>query len=388
MASRNQHRDQAARSSEADVIQLHAFDDIDVAVIGGGQAALAVGFYLRRSGLRYTLFDDQEGPGAAWRHVWPSLHLFSPAQWSSLPGWLMPHDRTDGTGVYPTRETALAYLTEYERRYAIPVERPVRVHSVSREDQAGDGYHLETSAGTVRARAVVSATGTWANPVLPDLPGRERFRGVVLHSARYSGSAPFAGRRVIVVGGGNSGAQIVAELSTVADVTWATREPPHFLPDEVDGRYLFEQATARYRALQEGRTPDPPRSLGDVVIIPAVRAARDRGDLEAVPMFTRFTDRGVVWSEGREETVDAVIFATGFHPALAHLAPLGVVGSDGRVAVQGGGSGTHALGEPRLWLVGYGEWTGFASATLIGVGRSARATVDEITSALGATRRA
>ena len=105
-------------------------------------------------------------------------------------------------------------------------------------------------------------------------------------------------------------------------------------------------------------------------------------------MFTRFTDSGVVWSDEREEAVHAVIFATGFRPALAHLAPLGVVGSDGRVAIRAGGSGTHALGEPRLWLVGYGEWTGFASATLIGVGRSARATVDEITSALGAPRSA
>jgi putative flavoprotein involved in K+ transport len=187
---------------------------------------------------------------------------------------------------------------------------------------------------------------------------------------------------VVVVGGGNSGAQIVAELSLVANVTWATREPPHFLPDEVDGRYLFEQATARYRAIQEGRTPDPPRSLGDVVMVPSVRDARARGALHAEPMFARFTDTGVVWSDGREERMDAVIFATGFRPALAHLASLGLVGSNGRAAIQSGGSGTRAAGEPRLWLVGYGEWTGFASATLIGVGRSARATVEEITAAL------
>jgi cation diffusion facilitator CzcD-associated flavoprotein CzcO len=224
--------------------------------------------------------------------------------------------------------------------------------------------------------------------VLPALPGQERFRGVVLHSARYAGPAPFAGRRVIVLGGGNSGAQIVAELFTVASVTWATREPPRFLPDEVDGRYLFEQATARYRALQEGRTPDPPRSLGDVVMVPSVRAARDRGALEAVPMFTGLAETGVVWRDGREERVDAVIFATGFRPALAHLAPLGIVGGDGRIAIAADGSGTRAAGAPRLWLVGYGEWTGFASATLLGVGRSARATVDEITSMLGPPSRA
>jgi cation diffusion facilitator CzcD-associated flavoprotein CzcO len=204
----------------------------------------------------------------------------------------------------------------------------------------------------------------------------------VLHSAAYAGPDAFAGRRVVVLGGGNSGAQIVAELSRVARVTWATREPPRFLPEDVDGRDLFEQATARWRAAREGRTPDPPRGLGDVVMVEAVRDARARGALEAVPAFARFTERGVVWPDGREADVDAVIFATGFRAALAHLAPLGVVDARGRVAVRRGPHGATRAAEPRLWLVGYGDWTGFASATLIGVGRSARATVDEIAAEL------
>jgi hypothetical protein len=85
--------------------------------------------------------------------------------------------------------------------------------------------------------------------------------------------------------------------------------------------------------------------------------------------------------------VDAVLFATGFRPALAHLAPLGVVDAEGRVEIMRSGSGTRAAREPMLWLLGYGEWTGFASATLIGVGRTARAAVDEITTALGAEGR-
>ena len=346
--------------------------DRDVVVVGGGQSALALGFYLRRSGRTFVLLDAQEGPGGAWRHAWPSLHLFSPAQWSSLPGWLMPR----GAGEYPTREETLSYLAEYERRYALPVERPVRVLAVRRADDDPHGPLLvETDRGTWRARAVVSATGSWANPFVPEIPGAATFGGLTVHSAHYAGPAAFAGRRVVVVGGGNSGAQIVADLLDVAaEVTWATREPPHFLPNEVDGRSLFEQATARWRAVQAGRTPDPPRSLGDVVMVPSVRAARARGALQAVPMFTRFTASGVVWADGRETPVDAIVWATGFRPALAHLAPLGVVGDDGRVATRG----TRAVAEPRLWLVGYGEWTGFASATLVGVGRSARATVEEV----------
>jgi cation diffusion facilitator CzcD-associated flavoprotein CzcO len=96
---------------------------LDVAVVGGGQSALAVGYYLRRTGLRFALLDDQDAPGGAWPRAWPSLRLFSPAQWSSLPGWLMPRGADD----YPTRDEVVAYLTEYERRYALPVERPARV---------------------------------------------------------------------------------------------------------------------------------------------------------------------------------------------------------------------------------------------------------------------
>ena len=353
--------------------------DFDVIVIGGGQAALAVAYYLRRTGLRFALLDDQDAPGGSWLRAWPSLRLFSPAQWSSLPGWMMPRDPSEERDSYPSRDATVAYLAGYEQRYAIPVIRPSRVTAVRRD---GALLIVDASGGPLRARAVVSATGTWANPVIPLLPGEDRFRGTVLHSAVYAGANAFEGRRVIVVGGGNSGAQIVAELSGVAEVTWATREPPRFLPDHVDGRYLFEQATARYKAIQEGRTPDPPQSLGDVVAVPSVREARARGALDASPMFSHFTESGVVWPDGREQAVEVLIFATGFRAALHHLEPLGLGRHDGRIAVQPGGAGTRAAGEPRLWLVGYGDWTGFASATLIGVGRSARATVDEIVAAL------
>jgi pyruvate/2-oxoglutarate dehydrogenase complex dihydrolipoamide dehydrogenase (E3) component len=112
-------------------------------------------------------------------------------------------------------------------------------------------------------------------------------------------------------------------------------------------------------------------------MVESVRRARDCGALSAVPMFSRFTPDGVVWPDGRRTREDAVIFATGFRPALAHLAPLGVIAPNGRITVRG----TRSVREPRLWLVGYGDWTGYASATLIGVGRTARTTVDEIVQA-------
>jgi cation diffusion facilitator CzcD-associated flavoprotein CzcO len=346
----------------------------DAIVVGGGQSGLAVGYYLRRAKVDFAILDAESRPGGAWLHAWESLRLFSPARWSSLPGRIMP----GGDERYPTRDEVVAYLADYEARYDLPVRRPVRVSSIGRDD---DALVLSSDAGAWRARAVVSATGTWSRPYVPSYPGCELFRGEQLHSADYRSPMWLADQRVLVVGGGNSGAQIVAELSLVADVTWVTLEPPRFLPDDLDGRAIFEAATARFLARREGGAIEPP-TLGDVVAVEAVRDARERGALASVRPFERFTATGVVWPDGRESPVDAVVWCTGFKPALGHLAPLGVVDERGRIALRG----TRSLVEPRLWLVGYGEWTGHASATLVGVGRSARATAEEVAASLDARR--
>lgn len=338
---------------------------VDVLVIGAGQSGLAVGYYLRRAGLTFELLDEQPGPGGAWRHGWDSLRLFSPADASSLPGWLMPRPADDS---FPARDAVIDYLTQYEQRYALPVRRPMRVDAVRR---SGTGFAMQTDAGTWQARAVVCATGSWSHPFIPAYPGQSDFTGVQLHSAHYQNAAPLAGKRVLVVGGGNSGAQLLAEVSRVATTTWVTEKEPRFLPDDVDGRVLFTQATQRYHAGQETA---PPPSLGDVVMVEPVKEARTRGVLHSVRPFAGFTATGVVWPDGREEAFDAVLWCTGFRPSLSFLADLGVLQPDGRVATEG----TRATALSGLWLVGYGSWTGFASATLIGVGRSARATVEEI----------
>jgi putative flavoprotein involved in K+ transport len=347
-----------------------------VVVIGGGQSGLATGYFLRRAGLDFEMLDAADAPGGAWRHGWDSLHLFSPAQWSSLPGWPMP-PVPEG---YPDRDHVLSYLAAYEERYRLPVRRPVRVEAVERAWE--HRLQVQTDRGSWVASAVVSATGTWSRPFVPDYPGARDFRGRQFHSAFYRSPEEFSGQRVLVVGGGNSGAQILAEVSQVADATWVTQAPPGFLPDEVDGRVLFERATARWKARQEGREADvPPGGLGDVVMVPPVREARNRGALRSVRPFVRFEVDGVVWPDGGRTPVDAVIWCTGFRPALDHLAPLGVLEAHGRVAVTEHG---RSVREPRLWLVGYGDWTGTASATLAGVTRAARATAQEIQEELAA----
>ncbi|WP_282696144.1 ArsO family NAD(P)H-dependent flavin-containing monooxygenase [Streptomyces sp. CC208A] len=336
---------------------------LDVVVIGGGQAGLAAGYHLRRLGLDFVILDAQSTPGGAWQHTWDSLHLFSPAAFSSLPGRIMPPQPGE---TYPDAAHVVGYLTDYEQRYDLPVVRPVRVEAVHRD---GEYLRVESAAGAWRARTVISATGTWWRPFLPAVPGRAEFRGTQLHTVEYRRPGDFAGQKVIVVGGGNSGAQIAADLAYDTELTWVTQRPARFLPDDIDGRALFDAATARRRALDEGRTDTGGvASLGDIVAVPPVREARDAGLLKAQPMFTRLTATGVEWADGTHAGADAIIWCTGFRPALSHLAPLGLRGPRGHIPT----AGTQALREPRLHLLGYGDWTGPASATLIGVGRPAR----------------
>lgn len=346
-------------------------------IIGGGQAGLAVAYFLKRHKVEYTILDNEKGPGGAWQHGWDSLRLFSPAKWSSLPGWPMPPS-DEG---YPSKNHVIHYLTEYEKRYNIPVERPVKVRSIRKVNESFIAY---TDKGEWESQVVVSATGKWSHPFIPNYPGREIYRGKQIHSAYYQNPDQFKGQRVLIVGGGNSGAQILAEVSKVAQTTWVTLEPPLFLPDDVDGRVLFERATEKWKALQEGRTIETPKgSLGDIVMVPPVKEARARNVLKTVRPFKQFSEEGVIWQDGAHSQVDSVIWCTGFKSALEHLRELNVIEPDGQIKV----AGTRSLKEPRLWLVGYGDWVGYASATLIGVTRTARDTAIQIAESLGISRK-
>ena len=147
---------------------------------------------------------------------------------------------------------------------------------------------------------------------------------------------------------------------------------------------MFEHATQRWLARQQA--PDAPESElppplhGDIVLVPPVRAVREQGQLVAHPMFRELTTDGVIWADGRHERIDTIIWCTGFGNALEHLAPLGLVDARGQIA----NDEMRALAEPRLWLVGYGDWTGDASATIAGIGRTARSAVNRIVAVLDA----
>ena len=342
-------------------------NEYDVIVIGGGQSGLAAGYYLRRSHLRYIILDKENHPGGSWQYFWKSLRLFSPAQWSSLPGIIM----NGGPNYYATRDETIQYLTDYEKKYELNVLRPVEVWSVTK---TGDYFSFDTTKGLFQSKAVISATGSFGNPLLPEFEGMQNFKGKILHSSRYQSPEEFSGKRVAIVGEGNSGAQILAEVSKHAETLWITLEEPKFLPDHVDGRFLFDAATQMYEAKLQGKDYKPP-TLKDIVVVDSVREARERGVFEkSLRPFDHFTTDSLVWKDGRTEKVDAVIFCTGFKNSLEHLKSLPIFDADGKVLTEE----TRSKTVKGLWFLGYGNWTGFASATLIGVGRSARQTVNEI----------
>jgi cation diffusion facilitator CzcD-associated flavoprotein CzcO len=345
--------------------------DVDVVVIGAGQAGLSAAYGLRRAGLEpdagFVVLDGEHGPGGAWRHRWPTLRVDTTHRISDLPGLpFAPADRSR-----PAAEVVPAYFDAYERAFDLRVHRPVRVAAV--RDAAPD-LLVETDVGTWTTRALINATGTWTRPFRPHYPGQEIFRGRQLHVADYRGPAEFTGLRVVVVGGGTSAVQLLMEIASVAAATtWVTRRPPLFHEgpsgDEV-GRAAVARVEERVRA---GLPPQSVVGVTGLMLTPQIRAAQESGVLHRLPMFDRLTADGVAWDGGSTAGADVILWATGWRAALGHLAPLRLRGPGGGIVVDG----TRVRSDPRIHLVGYGP-----SASTIGANRAGRAAAHEVASLL------
>ncbi|WP_335935522.1 NAD(P)-binding domain-containing protein [Streptomyces sp. PTD5-9] len=341
---------------------------VDVVVIGAGQAGLSGAYHLRRAGLEpdrdFVVLDHAPRPGGAWQFRWPSLTYGKVHGMHALPGM----ELTGADDDRPSSEVIGAYFDAYERAFGLRVHRPVDVTAV-REGAEGR-LLVETSEGAYATRALINATGTWDRPFWPRYPGQESFRGQQLHTGGYPGPDAFAGRRVVVVGGGASGTQHLMEIAEVAAEThWVTRRPPVFR----EGPFDEERGRAAVAMVEERvRRGLPPLSVVSVTGLPlteAVRRARAEGVLDRLPMFDRITPTGVAWDDGRTVDADVILWATGFRAAVDHLAPL-------RLREPGGGirlDGTRAVRDERVHLVGYGP-----SASTIGANRAGRAAVHEI----------
>jgi putative flavoprotein involved in K+ transport len=204
----------------------------DVVIVGGSQAGLAVAYYLKQRGLRFVLLDAGPEIGSVWKSRWDSLTLFTPAQYSGLPGMDFPaaHD------VYPSKDEVAAYLQSYTTAFDLPVRLNARVTSLAKSD---DGYFVATSDEVFRASQVVVATGPFQSPFVPRMARDLDASVAQIHSAQYRSPAQFPEGPVLVVGGGNSGFQIAAELAQTrrVDLAMGTRMPA--LPQRLLGRDLF-----------------------------------------------------------------------------------------------------------------------------------------------------
>lgn len=314
----------------------------DVLVIGAGPAGLASAYYLEQAGISYRVIDQAEVIGSTWNSLYPSLRLNTTRFYSHLPGQRFPLR----TGIFPTGKDYHAYLTDYARRHAFNIHLGVTVHRACPE---GDGWRVVTSEGSAWYPAVISATGRFCRPCLPTFPGQDRFQGTLLHAHDYLGPEPFAGRRVMVVGNGPSGVDIVTDLAPVAapPVLLSQRTgvvlrprypwglPKHvwmMLADLLPG-FLARPLLRKIEALKFEHLDriglKVPRNEAESSAAGGTRGRElievvKAGLVRPVDGPDHFEPDAVVLIDGTRCEVDAVILATGYRPALFNYLDLDV----------------------------------------------------------------
>ncbi|WP_375384515.1 NAD(P)-binding domain-containing protein [uncultured Microbacterium sp.] len=360
--------------------------DVDVLVVGAGQAGLSAAYHLQRRGFvpirdaestperSFVVVDANPAAGGAWQHRWPSLRMATVNGIHELPGHPVP----PADPAAASRDILPPYFADYEERFSLDVRRPVSVRAISRADDDPHGRLIvDTDAvdtATWGARFVVNATGTWTKPFWPHYPGQERFSGRQLHVADYVAAEQFVGKRVIVVGAGVSAVQLLDEISRVTDTIWMTRREPDWVEDDFDIPARVAAIAGVEERVRQGLVPGSVISVTGMHWTPWARAAQARGVLVRHPMFAAIEQDGVRMPDGSFLAADVILWATGFRAALDHLAPL-------RLRTPGGGlrvADSRAIDEPRLFLVGYGP-----SASTIGANRAGRAVVSAIVADLG-----
>lgn len=328
----------------------------DVIVIGAGQSGLAAGYHLQQTNLRFTIFEKGEAPTGSWPDYYESLRLFSPAAYSSLPGYSFPRAATH----YPTRDEVSSYLSAYAKHFQLPIQTRTVVEQVEKQN---DAFIVTTNQGYFSAKAIVAASGAFNQPYWPELRGQNGYEGQLLHAAHYRRPEAWAGQRIVIVGGGNSAIQIAAELSRVANVTLATRRPLRFFPQTLLG---YDVHVWLHKAGID-RLPVGEKENRPILDTGTYQQALRDGLFDRRPLFQHFTSDGVVWSDGKTEKVDTVLFATGYRPSLNYLTSLNILKAN-EFPLHKRGIARHV---PGLYFVGLPGQRNAASATLRGSGQDA-----------------
>ena len=350
----------------------------DVVVIGAGQAGLSTAYHLERLGLApvrgFVVLDQSPSPGGAWQFRWPSLTLSTVNRIHDLPGMRFADAVNTDASEVQAAAAVPQYFAAYERKFGLPVYRPVQVTVVC---DRGDRLVVEADRFDVSTRGIINATGTWETPYIPEYPGAALFRGRQLHTKDYRTAEEFVDQHVVIVGGGISAIQLLDEISRVTTTTWVTRRPPEFRTgpfDEEAGRAAVKQVEERVR---RGLPPQSVVSVTGLPVTPRVEAMRERGVLKRFPMFSDIVAEGVRWPDGTVIHADVILWCTGFRSSLDHLAPLGLREPDGGI-VMTGRLATQVAKDPRIHLVGYGP-----SASTIGANRAGSAAASELLAFLG-----
>ncbi|MCQ6268872.1 NAD(P)/FAD-dependent oxidoreductase [Fictibacillus sp. WQ 8-8] len=332
---------------------------LDCLVIGAGQAGLAAGYHIQKRGWNYVILEASHQPAGSWPSYYDSLTLFSPARFSSLPGYRFPGEPDR----YPTRDEVISYLTNYAEHFNFNVVTNENVQKVIKDNGL---FKVETASGKVfAAKTVISATGAFAHPFIPEMEGFQRYKGRILHSSQYRNTEEFEGKRMVVVGGGNSAVQIAYELTAVAQVTLATRRPLSFMPQTFLGKDLHFWLTVS--GIDKASFAKHLGTSVSVLDTGIYQEAISNQKPDHRNLFSSFTEDGVNWGE-EVEKVDAVIFATGFRPNLSYLHSLPqALGKDGFPQhIKGMSTSINGLG-----YVGLSGQRSLSSATIRGGGRDA-----------------
>ncbi|HVH11044.1 MAG TPA: NAD(P)/FAD-dependent oxidoreductase [Gemmatimonadales bacterium] len=366
-----------------------------VVVVGAGPAGLATSQQLSAQGIAHRVFERGDSVGYTWAHLYDSLTLHTGKHMSGLPGMPLPRSAP----LFVPRREFWEYLRDYARAFALPVETG---RAVERIERSGAAWILRTSGGTCTARVLVVATGIVANPRTPRFLGADRFRGRMAHSVTYRRPDAYVGRRVLVVGVGNSGAEIASEIARAGGkVTMAVRSGANVVPRTLAGlpiQYVGYWVRKLPRSLQE-RVVGLVSLLSELQHGPPVLPRPSHGPLDAIPVIgfqlvdaiaaglievcggvAELTADGARFTDGTAGRFDDVILATGFAAALEPLGSLVEVDPKGFARRR---DRVVSLDQPSLYLVGHNY---DASGGLHNINRDARVAARLIARTLAAER--